>query len=675
MVNEFVYCPRLFYLMHVEGQFANSVDTVDGQFVHRRVDSGTGGLDAAATTLAPGGVLHDLMAETIPRDAQDRTDGETEQDHAPKTRRRSKHVQPESLFGDDHADSTDNDMASETDCEPADVEFAGVDSEALELLDRSNACEPSQPDLTEENARDASVAAAAAKIIHRRSVMLSSDTLGVIAKMDLIEASGDAATPVDYKRGRPRQNADGTAGAWLPERVQVALQALVLQDNGYRCDGGVLYFNETRQRVSIALTDELLTQTRHAVDAARALRRSGTIPPPLSDSPKCPRCSLVGICLPDETRRLGLPTGEASDSPASDTISVRPMLTARDERRPVYFNTQGMWIGKQSEVLQAKVEGKIVQQIRLQEINQVNLFGNVQLSTQAIQTMLNLDIPVVYFTQKGYFYGITHSLGVKNIQVRREQFRFADQPTSCLDLARQIVRGKIRNQRTLLMRNHREPSSVTLRELKRLSDHALDAASLASLLGVEGAAGRAYFQSFAGMLKVDCSLESSPGSALSKRRPAFNFLGRNRRPPRDPVNALLSLAYSLLTKDCVVAATAVGLDPYLGFYHQIKPGKPALALDLMEPFRPLIADSVVLTAINNRMVTPEHFLVAGESVVLSKTGRKHFLLAYEQRMDQLVTHPLFDYRVSYRRLLEIQTRLVARLLTGEIPTYPVFETR
>jgi CRISP-associated protein Cas1 len=125
----------------------------------------------------------------------------------------------------------------------------------------------------------------------------------------------------------------------------------------------------------------------------------------------------------------------------------------------------------------------------------------------------------------------------------------------------------------------------------------------------------------------------------------------------------------------LIAATTVGLDPYLGFYHQVKPGKPALALDIMEPFRPLIADSVVLTAINTRMVVPDHFIQAGQSVVMSDIGRKHFLMAYEKRMDTLVTHPLFDYRVSYRRLLEIQTRLLARRLTGEISEYPVFQTR
>jgi CRISPR-associated protein Cas1 len=167
-----------------------------------------------------------------------------------------------------------------------------------------------------------------------------------------------------------------------------------------------------------------------------------------------------------------------------------------------------------------------------------------------------------------------------------------------------------------------------------------------------------------------------PAAALGEPpRWSFDFQGRNRRPPRDPVNALLSLAYSLLAKDFTVTCAAVGFDPYLGFYHLPRPGRPALALDLMEPFRSLVADSVVITAINNRMIYPEHCIAAGRAVTLTESGRKALFRAYEQRMDQLVTHPLFDYRVSYRRLLEIQTRLMARVITGELSEYPVFVTR
>jgi CRISP-associated protein Cas1 len=634
MVNEFVYCPRLFYLMHVEGQFAESVDTIEGGIVHRRVDAGTGGLAPAESF--------------IPKADEDHAIGG--QDPSPKIRaKRTKHVQSETLFGTDESNEPNQSN------EPDDAD-GGFDETNESPLDSTT--DKHSPTMTDKHS----------PTIHARSVTLASQSMGVIAKLDLVEATGNRVIPVDYKRGRPKAMPDGTAGAWDPERVQIALQASVLRENGYQCDEGMLFFNETRQRVRIPIDDELLTLTTQAIAGARALRNQGEIPEPLVDSPKCGRCSLVAICLPDETRRLS--------NIQTPPVTVRPMVTARDERRPVYFNTQGMFIGRQGDVLQAKSEGKIIQEVRFNEINQINLLGNIQVSTQAIQHAMGRDIPIAYFTQKGYFYGIGGGLGVKNILVRRQQFRRADDSAFCLDLARQIVQGKILNQRTLLMRNHAEPEGQSLRLLKRLSRRALSADSLGSLLGIEGSAARVYFGDFAGMLKVDCSLSSAAaGQAIPQSRPAFDFRGRNRRPPRDPVNAMLSLAYSLLAKDCLIAATTVGLDPYLGFYHQVKPGKPALALDLMEPFRPLIADSVVLTAINTRMVTPDHFIQAGQSVVMSDNGRKHFLMAYEKRMDTLVTHPLFDYRVSYRRMLEIQTRLLARYLTGEISEYPVFQTR
>jgi CRISPR-associated protein Cas1 len=155
----------------------------------------------------------------------------------------------------------------------------------------------------------------------------------------------------------------------------------------------------------------------------------------------------------------------------------------------------------------------------------------------------------------------------------------------------------------------------------------------------------------------------------------FDFTRRNRRPPRDAVNALLSLGYSLLARDCTVAAHAVGFDPYVGFYHQPRFGRPALALDLMEEFRPLVADSVAITAINTRIIGPGDFVRAGDAVNLSANGRKRFFSAYEQRLNATIVHPVFDYQVSYRRALELQARMLAKVLTGEIEQYVPFTTR
>jgi len=156
---------------------------------------------------------------------------------------------------------------------------------------------------------------------------------------------------------------------------------------------------------------------------------------------------------------------------------------------------------------------------------------------------------------------------------------------------------------------------------------------------------------------------------------SFLFEKRNRRPPLDPINALLSFSYSMLAKDCAVAAAAVGMDPYVGFFHQPRHGRPALALDLMEEFRPLVADSSVLNAVNNRVVTGTDFIRAGEAVNLTPAGRKRFLQVWERRMRDSVTHPVFGYKVSYRRAIELQFRMLARVLTGEIAEYIPFMTR
>jgi CRISPR-associated endonuclease Cas1 len=228
--------------------------------------------------------------------------------------------------------------------------------------------------------------------------------------------------------------------------------------------------------------------------------------------------------------------------------------------------------------------------------------------------------------------GLTTGMGLKNVFLRRDQFARAEDEVFCLAIARDIVATKIRNQRTLLQRNHIEPPALALSRLKQLADSAQDAGALESLLGIEGTAARLYFEQFAGMLKAEDDAD----------RPGFDFTTRNRRPPKDPVNALLSLGYAMLTRDLTFVCHAIGFDPFMGFYHQPRFGRPALALDLMEGFRPLVVDSSVLTAVNARMVTADDFVRAGDALALSPRGRKGFIRAYEQRMDTLVTHPLFS---------------------------------
>jgi len=249
------------------------------------------------------------------------------------------------------------------------------------------------------------------------------------------------------------------------------------------------------------------------------------------------------------------------------------------------------------------------------------------------------------------------------VTLRIAQHDAARDPERALTLARTWVVGKIRNQRTLLRRNAREPDPRSLAQMAQWARRAAAASNLETLLGIEGSAARVYFGAFVSMLKGP--MAELPGG----------FEGRNRRPPKDPVNALLSFTYAVLAKDCTLALQAVGFDPMLGFLHQVRYGKPALALDLMEEFRPLVADSVVLSCINTQAITVDDFVTGATGCALKDRGRKTLLEAYARRLDELVTHPTFGYRISYRQVLHVQARLLARHLHGEFPTPPTFQTR
>ena len=484
-----------------------------------------------------------------------------------------------------------------------------------------------------------------------RSLQISAPGIGLIAKIDLVETREGLVYPVDYKRGKVP---DIPEMAYEPERVQLCAQALIIRENGYRCETGVLYYVSSKKRVEIPITEELANRTKGLLDQMRTAALKAEIPPPLIDSPKCPRCSLVGICLPDEINCLA----EKTDS------EIRKLVPGRDDAMPLAVQHQGGRVGKKGNVLQVKGDGEILMEARVRDTSQVMLFGAVQISTQCVHELLKKNIPVLYFSYGNWFHGITNGLGHKNIERRITQFRAAENPQKTLTIAKRLIRDKAGNCRTLLRRNIPDCSQEPLNKLKREIEKIEDCESLESLLGHEGNVARIYFEWFPKMFK---SGHDNIGT--------FNFESRNRRPPRDPVNAMLSLAYSLLVKDLTVTVAAVGFDPFLGFYHQPRYGRPALALDLMEPFRPLIADSVVFSCINNGVVTPDDFDRVGGACSMTADARKKMIMNYERRMDSLITHPVFEYRISYRRILEVQCRLLARYLEGEIQDPPSFVTR
>ncbi len=572
------------------------------------------------------------------------------------------------------------------------------------------------------------------RVVELTHLWLSSERLGLTAVLDLVEVLGRQARPVEFRRHR-YLDPDGEPP--MDDKVQLCVQGLLLEEEGYEVSEGVLYFADVRRRQTVALDEELRAFTLAKADELRATAQAGRPPPPLVDSPKCRGCSLVDICLPDEVNLL---TGRQEEV-------RRRLIAPQDEAKTLYLTTPGTKLRRSHSSLKVTDrDGNVLLEVGASSVSHVALFGGVQTTTQALRLLASEGASVTYMTRGGWLYGVFSGPPHKNVELRIQQFRAADHPAVSLALARIFVRTKLLNCRTMLLRNADPRPEDAIQDLKRWADRASRAEDLETLLGVEGMGTRAYFSAFATMLRppdgpptmpehaTSCSdptghlgpgssdgsalasgpgarsaghetapgdkshRTTAPGASLDDRSASamgpspsaegptgllmgrateftFDFRSRNRRPPRDPVNALLSYSYALLLREVLARLIAVGFDPYRGFYHQPKYGRPALALDLMEEFRPIVADSVVINVINNGILRPKDFVRLGRACNLTDRAKKKVLEAFARRMDTEIVHPLFKYRASYRRIIELQARLLARYLLGDMEEYLGFRTR
>lgn len=289
------------------------------------------------------------------------------------------------------------------------------------------------------------------------------------------------------------------------------------------------------------------------------------------------------------------------------------------------------------------------QTIPAQTVEQVVLMGNPQVTGDALMYALELGMPVHYLSGFGKHLGSALPAYSRNGQLRLAQYRRYEDQAQKLELVKAIVTTKIHNQATVLYRHGVKEHPLKQRKASVAAQNTID-----QVRGMEGLAAREYFGYWSQMLKGD-----------------WQFSGRNRRPPTDPVNALLSFAYGLLRSQVTAAVHLAGLDPYIGYLHEVTRGQPALVLDLMEEFRALIADNVVLTVLNNREIQQKDFAESLGAYRLSDSGRKAFLQGFERKLSDQFTHPVFEYRCSYRKAIELQARLLARHLQEDVPYKPL----
>jgi CRISPR-associated protein Cas1 len=465
-----------------------------------------------------------------------------------------------------------------------------------------------------------------------RALDVASEQLGLVGRSDTVEQQEDGTLViVEHKATPVRRSTTVTAAT----RVQLALLGLCLEEMGYSISGYAVWFSTHRTRVDVVVGEPERAAAKAAVEATRSTVGSAQAPPPLEDDPRCRSCSHVDVCLPDE-RDLG---------------PVRRRLARDPDGQVLHLATPGSRAGLRKGRVRVAREGEELGSVPLERVDALVIHGNVDVSSALIRELLMRSVPLLWASGRGRLAGWAGSArspngGTRNLQHLASAF-------GRVDLAKEMVAAKIANQATLL-RRHGDAAAIVTR-LRELSRQAQGAESVARLYGLEGEAARGYFAEFGALL-----------SARVRQDEGVSFEARTRRPAQDPVNAALNLAYGLI---------ACGLDPHAGFLHSSNRNKPALALDLVEEFRPAVGDSVVLSAFNNGEVGASDFSSVLSTCRLREGGRRALIAAYERRMATEFRHPLFGYQVTWRRAVEIQARQVLGVLDGSQPRYAAVRIR
>lgn len=333
----------------------------------------------------------------------------------------------------------------------------------------------------------------------------------------------------------------------------------------------------------------------------------------------------------------------------------------------LYVQTSGAYLRLDHETLKVEIDKEVKLQVPLHHLGSLVLFGEVMVSPHLLGRCAQDGRSIIWLSRSGRFLGRLEGPVSGNVLLRRAQHETMDSPVKTLEVARNLVAGKLKNQREVILRSARETEAPKDHEIlshtaKLLAEILLQlpaVTDLDTLRGMEGDAAHHYFAAFSSMVLAD--------------RETFALAGRTRRPPLDPTNALLSFLYALLLSDCVAGAQGVGLDPQMGFLHSLRPGRPSLGLDLMEELRPVLADRLTLTLINRRQLNPQDFdRRPGGAVLLNDSGRKKVVVAYQERKQDEIFHPGAQQKMPLGLVPHIQARLLARHLRGELAAYPPY---
>jgi len=478
-------------------------------------------------------------------------------------------------------------------------------------------------------------------------LFLESVELGLRGRVDALRTRDGQTIPYEHKRGRCHRDEQKQPQAWESDRLQILAYACLIESAlGLPITEGRIRYHADNTLVHVPLDETGRTMVKDAIVQARVLRQSTHRPPVTDNERLCGRCSLSPVCLPEEARL------------AHDREWQPVRLFPEDDNRLVLHVLEpGTCVGRTGEQIKIKRRDQPLETVAARQVGQVVLHSFSQISTQALHFCADQGIGVHFVSGGGRYLG-SFDNRQGSIQRRVRQYGALSQPETCLELARRLVSCRGKGQRKFLMRGQRGRSEATaltaaIAQMKAVLKQVSGAKSLESLLGFEGNLAALYFGGL--------PLIMSDGVD-----PTLRFDHRNRRPPKDRFNALLSFGYALLLKDVMNAILAVGLEPALGFYHQPRTQAPPLALDLMEIFRVPLVDMAVMSSINRgQWNVQEDFTIRGVQVWLSDAGRRKFVALYERRKEETWKHPMTGYSLTYRRLLELEVRLLEKEWSGE----------
>lgn len=467
-----------------------------------------------------------------------------------------------------------------------------------------------------------------------RALEVKCEELGIVGKLDSVKHLGSGYEIVEYKATPVKQVPTVTNAM----RIQLALQTMCMQSSGFEVANTAIFFTSHHKQINVQLTSEDFEAAKNAVCETFSVISNALAPAPLEDNPKCANCSHLNICLPDE-REL---------KPVERKIRV-----SNPSEQVVHLTTPGSYARSRAGRMEITKNGEALNKVALDTISAVQVHGNVNLSGGLIRELLWRNITITWCTGTGHLVGWAVSGCGPNGKARTAQHVASAEGR--LALAREFIAAKIANQATQLRRSGNVDANI-IETLRTLQKSVGGAVLWQDVLGIEGKAASIYFENWQCLIKP-------------AKRKYWQWPGVRSRPATDPINAMLNYVYTLLLSDAVKAITSCGLDPHAGFLHSSNRNKPALALDLMEEFRAPIADSVVQTVINNGEVQPSGFQMVMNSVRMSTQTRKALVCAYERRMETEIKHPIFGYRASWRRTVEIQARQVLGFLDGSQQKY------